>query len=101
MIVLENVGVAHARKIDQGRPPRKTHCHAERELMGRGYVNYFWRQLEQRRHRAARRFRNRTAYRPCDPECFSPDQKAAVDVLWVVLPLSCAHLKRFPATPPR
>src|SRR5437773_2616278 len=42
MIVLENVGVARARKIDQGRPSRKTHRHAERELMGRSYVNYFW-----------------------------------------------------------
>ena len=30
-----------------------------------------------------------------------PDQKAAVDVPWVVLLLSFAHLKRFPATPPR
>src|SRR6266850_5398220 len=44
VIVLENVGVARARKIDQGRPPRETHRHPERELMGRSYVNYFWRQ---------------------------------------------------------
>src|SRR5213596_249992 len=48
MIVLENVGVARARKIDQGRPPRKTHRHTERELMGRSYVNYFWRALFRR-----------------------------------------------------
>src|SRR6266567_127062 len=48
MIVLENVGVACTRKIDQGRPPRKTHRHAERELMGRSYVNYFWRALFRR-----------------------------------------------------
>src|SRR6267154_5004371 len=48
MIVLENVGVARARKIDQRRPPRKTHRHAERELMGRSYVNYFRRALFRR-----------------------------------------------------
>src|SRR5947199_9348453 len=48
MIVLENVGVARTRKIDQGRSPRETHRHAERELMGRSYVNYFWRALFRR-----------------------------------------------------
>src|SRR5438067_241889 len=48
MIVLKNVGVARARKIDQGRPPRKTHRHAERELMRGSYVNYFWRALFRR-----------------------------------------------------
>src|SRR5437762_2316840 len=48
VIVLENVGVARARKIDQGRPPRETHRHAERKLVGRSYVNYFWRALFRR-----------------------------------------------------
>src|SRR6266496_4577633 len=45
MIVLENVGVARARKIDQGRPPRKTHRHPERKLMRRSDVDDFWRRL--------------------------------------------------------
>src|SRR5438132_10367561 len=48
VIVLKNVGVARARKIDQGRSPRETHRHAERELMGRSYVNYFGRALFRR-----------------------------------------------------
>jgi hypothetical protein len=48
VIVLENVGIARARKIDQGRPPRETHRHAERELMGRSYINYFGRALLRR-----------------------------------------------------
>src|SRR5438046_1019029 len=48
MIVLENVGVARTCKIDQSRPPRETHRHAKRELMGRSYVNYFWRALFRR-----------------------------------------------------
>src|SRR6266516_6463553 len=41
VIVLENVSVARARKIDQSRPSRETHRHAERKLMGRCHVNYF------------------------------------------------------------
>src|SRR4030095_2124680 len=45
VIVLKNVGIARARKSDQGRPTRETHCHAERELMGRSYINYFGRAL--------------------------------------------------------
>src|SRR6266478_6953784 len=48
VIVLENVGVARARKIDQGRSPRQTHRHAERELMGRSHVDYFGRALFRR-----------------------------------------------------
>src|SRR5436309_15132248 len=48
VIVLENVGVARPCKIDQGRPPRETHRHAKRELMGRSYVNYFRRALFRR-----------------------------------------------------
>src|SRR6266481_2586403 len=48
VIVLKNVGVARARKIDQGRSPRETHRHAERELMGGSYVNYFRRALFRR-----------------------------------------------------
>src|SRR5215475_6577713 len=59
------------------------------------------RQLEQTRHRAARRFRNRTAYQPCDLEYLLRGWKAALDVLWVVPLLSFAHLGKFPATPPR
>src|SRR4029077_16129025 len=45
VIVLENVGVARARKIDQRGSPRETHRQAERELVRRSYVNYFWRAL--------------------------------------------------------
>src|SRR4029077_16968360 len=45
VIVLENVGVARARKIDQRGSPRETHRHAERELVRGSYVNYFWRAL--------------------------------------------------------
>src|SRR5438874_8425209 len=45
MIVLENVSIAGTRKINQGCPPRKTHRDAERKLVGRSYVNYFWRAL--------------------------------------------------------
>src|SRR5207248_10382090 len=45
VIVFENVSVAGMRKINQGCPARKTHGHAERKLMGRSYVNYFWRAL--------------------------------------------------------
>src|SRR5438552_13320672 len=48
VIVLENVSVAPTRKVDQCSPPRETHCHAERELMGRSHVNYFWRPLFRR-----------------------------------------------------
>src|SRR6266566_6500256 len=48
VIVFENVRVAGTGKIDQGRPPRETHGHAERELMGRSYVNYFRRALFRR-----------------------------------------------------
>src|SRR6266478_7362867 len=43
VIVLENVSVARAREINQSRPSRETHRHAERKLMGRRHVNYFWR----------------------------------------------------------
>src|SRR5439155_17154822 len=70
MIVLENVGVARARKIDQGRPPRKTHRHAERELMGRSYVNYFWRALFRRPRDCDSLPVNRSGYdnRPCKAE---------------------------------
>src|SRR6266480_1093146 len=50
VIVLENVSVARARKIDQSRPSRETHRHAERKLMGRRHVNYFWRALFRRSH---------------------------------------------------
>src|SRR6266478_3070623 len=45
MIVLENVSVAGARKIDQSRSSRETHRHTQRELMGRCDVNYFGRVL--------------------------------------------------------
>src|SRR5207248_4056389 len=45
VIVLENVGIALTRKVDQRGPARETHRHAERELMGRRHVNYFWRRL--------------------------------------------------------
>src|SRR5438067_8320706 len=48
VIVLENVGVTRSREIDQSCPPRETHRHAERKLMGRGHVNYFRRALFQR-----------------------------------------------------
>jgi len=41
VIVLENVSVARAREINQSRPSRETHRHAERKLMGRRHVNYF------------------------------------------------------------
>src|SRR6266550_1249955 len=44
MIVLENVGIALTREIDERGPARETHRHAERELMGRRYVNNFGRQ---------------------------------------------------------
>src|SRR5881397_3208657 len=39
VIVLENVGVTLARKIDQRSPARKAHGHAERKLMRWRYVN--------------------------------------------------------------
>src|SRR6184192_1657764 len=42
MIVLGNVGIAVARKINQRGPSGETHRHAERELMRRGDVNYLW-----------------------------------------------------------
>src|SRR5438067_10907243 len=42
MIVLENVGIAVARKINQCGPSGETHRHAERELMRRGDVNNLW-----------------------------------------------------------
>src|SRR3954470_5449662 len=48
MIILENVGVAPPRKINQRRSAGETHCHPERELMRRSYVNYFWRTLFRR-----------------------------------------------------
>src|SRR6266550_3236314 len=48
VIVLENISVARAREIDQSRPSRETHRHAERKLMGRRHVNYFWRALFRR-----------------------------------------------------
>src|SRR5438876_5986166 len=48
VIVLENVGVARPCKIDQGRPSRQAHRHAERELMGRSYINDFRRALFRR-----------------------------------------------------
>src|SRR5437588_3928325 len=48
MIVLENVSIALARKINESGPARRTHRHAERELMGRGDVNYFGRRLFRR-----------------------------------------------------
>src|SRR5437762_10392923 len=55
MIVLENVGIAVAREINQRRPACETHRHAERELMRRCDVNNLWRCL----------FR-----RPCDHDSF-------------------------------
>src|SRR5439155_11106630 len=48
VIVLENVSVAPARKIDQSRPSCEAHRHAERKLMGRRHVNYFGRGLFRR-----------------------------------------------------
>src|SRR5438093_3799582 len=41
MIVLENVSVAGACKIDQSRSSRETHRHAERELMRGSDVDDF------------------------------------------------------------
>src|SRR5262245_13481047 len=70
VIVLENVGVAFAREIDQGRPSRKTHRHAERELMGRSDVNYFWRVPFQRLRDCDSLSVNRSwhNFRACKPE---------------------------------
>src|SRR5438046_8326675 len=48
MIVLKNIGVTLTRKINQRRPARETHRHAERELMRRGHVNNLWRCLFRR-----------------------------------------------------
>src|SRR5204863_9935576 len=42
VVVLKNVGIALAREIDERGPARETHCHAERELMGRCDINNFW-----------------------------------------------------------
>src|SRR5438067_3428930 len=55
MIVLKNIGVTLTRKINQRRPARETHRHAERELMRRRHLNNLWRCL----------FR-----RPCDHDSF-------------------------------
>src|SRR5215470_9776936 len=41
VVVLKNVSVAFARKIDERGAARQTHGHAERELMRRCDVNYF------------------------------------------------------------
>src|SRR6266568_4011416 len=48
VIILENVSVTGARKLDQSRPSRETHRHPERELMGRSHVDDFWRALFRR-----------------------------------------------------
>src|SRR6266478_940342 len=48
VVVLENVSVAGARKIDQSRSSRQTHSHAKRELVGRSDVDDFWRALSRR-----------------------------------------------------
>src|SRR6266513_5003123 len=45
MVVLENESVTPARKVDQGCSSRKTHRHAEGELMRRSDINYFRRTL--------------------------------------------------------
>src|SRR5437016_11179978 len=45
MIVLENVSVAGARKVDQSRSSRETHRHTEWELMRRSDIDYFRRAL--------------------------------------------------------
>src|SRR5436190_12975704 len=37
VIVLENVSIARARKINQGCPPCEARCHTERELMRRSH----------------------------------------------------------------
>src|SRR5260370_36271747 len=42
MIVLGNVGVALTREIDERRPARETHGHAERKLMRRCDVDNLW-----------------------------------------------------------
>src|SRR4030095_556524 len=45
VVVLENVSVAGARKIDQSRSPRETHRHSKRKLMRRSYIDDFRRAL--------------------------------------------------------
>src|ERR1700730_14805986 len=55
MIVLENVSIAGARKVDQSRSSRETHRHAERELVRGSDIDDFRRVL----------FR-----RPCDRDSF-------------------------------
>src|SRR5437773_12278607 len=39
VIVFEDERVMRARKIEQGRPALETHCHPERKLMRRSYVD--------------------------------------------------------------
>src|SRR5437899_10699441 len=48
VIVLENVRVAGACKLDQSRPSRETHRHPKRELVGWSYVDDLWRVLFRR-----------------------------------------------------
>src|SRR4029450_9254522 len=41
-VVFKNKCILSARKIEQGCPALKTHCHAERILMRRRYMDDFW-----------------------------------------------------------
>src|SRR4030095_16956648 len=43
--VFKDEGVMRTGKIEQGRPARKTHRHADRKLMRRSYVDEFWQGL--------------------------------------------------------
>src|SRR5438132_3993062 len=45
MVILKDVSVAGARKIDQSRPSRETHRHSKWELMRRSNIDYFRRTL--------------------------------------------------------
>ena len=56
------------------------------------------RQRGRKLHRAAQRFRNRTVFRPGDPEYFLPDRKGEAGALCVVLLLRFAHSEKFRAT---
>jgi len=41
-VVFKNKCIVNARKIEQRSPALETHCHAERVLMRRCYVDNFW-----------------------------------------------------------